>query len=117
MLNLPSHVFNFPLEAPMSPSRLVSFIALLLSTSFFTLPPARSQTTTYVPQNPDNLLTPADPVGVPPHASSAGTNETINLSGGSLSVFLPALTLPQRGGWNLTLGYVHNSSTWISQQM
>lgn len=72
--------------------------------------------TTYVPTVPDNSLTPADPVGVPPHASSAGTNEAVNLSSGSLSVFIPVLSVPQRGGWNLTLGYYFNSNTYALQQ-
>jgi RHS repeat-associated protein len=93
-------------------------VSLLFVFSLLVITPAYSQNSnTYVPTNPDNLLTPADPIGVPPHASSTGTNETINLSSGSLSIFLPALTLPQRGGWNLTLGYVHNSATYMSQQM
>jgi RHS repeat-associated protein len=71
---------------------------------------------TYVPSQPDNLLTPADPIGIPPHASSTGTHEAINLTNGSLSVFLPALSLPQRGNWDLTLGYSHNSMTWAMEQ-
>jgi RHS repeat-associated protein len=71
---------------------------------------------TYVPSQPDNMLTPADPIGVPPHVSTTGTNETINLSNGGLTVFVPALTLPQRGGWNITLGYFHNSNTWALRQ-
>jgi RHS repeat-associated protein len=99
----------------MSPSRFVPPLAVFLI-SLFAVVPAHPQSNTYVPTSPDNLLTPADPIGVPPHASSTGTNETINLSSGGLSIFLPALTLPQRGGWNLTLGYVHNSATWMSQQ-
>jgi len=70
----------------------------------------------YVPTQPDNMLTPADPIGVPPHVSTTGTNETINLSNGGLTVFVPALTLPQRGGWSITLGYFHNSNTWALRQ-
>lgn len=70
----------------------------------------------YMPAQPDNMLTPADPIGVPPHVSTTGTNETINLSNGGLTVFVPALTLPQRGGWNITLGYFHNSMTWALKQ-
>jgi YD repeat-containing protein len=96
----------------MSPARFVSLFFIFL---FIVVAPAHSQNT-YVPTNPDNLVTPADPIGALPHASSSGTNETISLSSGSLSVFLPALTLPQRGGWNLTLGYVHNSNSWATQQ-
>ena len=72
--------------------------------------------TTYVPTVPDNMLTPADPIGIPPHASSAGTNESVNLSSGGLSLFIPVLSLPQRGGWTLDLGYVHNSMTYAPQQ-
>jgi RHS repeat-associated protein len=100
----------------LSPSRLVSIFLTLFSISLLASASARSQTTTYVPSVPDNALTPADPIGIPPEAGSTGTNESINLSSGSLSFFIPALTLPQRGGWNLTLGYVHNSNSWISQQ-
>jgi RHS repeat-associated protein len=85
--------------------------------AFFILaavPVSRAQS--YTPTLPDNMLTPADPIGIPPHAGSTGTNESIGLSNGSLNVFIPALSLPQRGGWDLTLGYVHHSSTWSMQQ-
>jgi hypothetical protein len=60
--------------------RSSSFIAciMLVIASFCV-----AQNTTYVPSSPDNMLTPANPIGVPPNASSAGTNETINLSSGS----------------------------------
>jgi RHS repeat-associated protein len=61
-------------------------------------------------------MTQADPVGIAPQASSTGTHESISLSSGSNSVFIPALSLPQRNGWNLTLGYLHNSNTWSMQQ-
>jgi len=62
------------------------------------------------------MLTPADPIGIPPHGSSMGTNESISPSNGGLNVFVPALSLPQRGGWSLTLGYVHHSTNWSMQQ-
>jgi hypothetical protein len=70
---------------------------------------------TYTPPAPDNMLTPVDPIGVPPPASSTGTNESISVSSGGLSVFVPALSLPQRGGWNLTLGYWNNSMGWTRE--
>src|SRR5579862_115210 len=84
--------------------------------AFCTLAMSAKAQNTYVPSAPDNMLTPADPIGVPPHVSTTGTNETINLSNGALTVFVPALTLPQRGGWNLTLGYFHNSNTYALRQ-
>lgn len=99
----------------MSPARLVRGLLLGSSISLTVVTSVASQTS-YNPSSPDNMLTPANPIGTPPQASSAGTNETINLSSGSVSVFIPALSLPQRGGWNLTLGYVHNSMTWAPQQ-
>jgi RHS repeat-associated protein len=84
--------------------------------AFCTLAMSAKAQNTYVPSAPDNMLTPADPIGVPPHVSTTGTNETINLSNGGLTVFVPALTLPQRGGWNITLGYFHDSNTWALRQ-
>jgi RHS repeat-associated protein len=77
--------------------------------------PAVAQNT-YTPTVPDNMLTPADPIGVPPHVSTSGTNETINLSNGALTVFVPALTLPQRSGWSITLGFFHDSNTFAIRQ-
>jgi RHS repeat-associated protein len=99
---------------------LRQFIGFRLSLAIFLLAfcfaASASAQNTYVPTLPDNTLTPADPIGVPPFVSSTGTHETINLSSGGLTVFLKALTLPQRGGWNMTLGYFHNSNTYSLEQ-
>jgi RHS repeat-associated protein len=67
---------------------------------------------TYTPAQPDNALTPGDPIGVPPQPSKAGTYESVSNTNGGLSFFLPVLTLPQRGGWNLTLGLSNTSPSW-----
>lgn len=82
----------------------------------FTLLAASVEAQSYTPTLPDNMLTPADPIGIPPGSSSTGTNESIGLSNGSLNIFIPALSLPQRGGWDLTLGLVHHSTSWHMQQ-
>jgi hypothetical protein len=71
---------------------------------------------TYTPAQPDNALTPGDPIGVPPQPSNAGTHETVSNTNGGLSFFLPVLSLPQRGGWNLTLGYYNTSPNWTMRQ-
>src|SRR5437879_9547612 len=70
----------------------------------------------YVPTQPDNTLTPADPIGIPPHPTGAGTHEAVSNTNGGLSFFLPVLSLPQRGGWNLTLGYHNTSLSWSVRQ-
>jgi RHS repeat-associated protein len=70
----------------------------------------------YAPTVPDNTLTPADPIGIPPQASATGTHEAINNTNGGISLFIPVLSLPQRGGWNLTLGYFHSGPAWSVQQ-
>lgn len=71
---------------------------------------------TYTPVQPDNTLTPGDPIGVTPQPSTAGTHEAVSTTNGALSFFLPVLSLPQRGGWNLTLGYINTSPSWQMRQ-
>lgn len=104
--------FGHPLVLGGSMSRIRFLLASLAFFSICSVATAQ----TYTPTQPDNVLTPADPIGVPPHVSSTGTNETINLVNGGLNVFVPALSLPQRGGWNITLGYFHDSLTWTLKQ-
>ena len=62
------------------------------------------------PANPDNILTPTDPLGTPPGVATDGTGESVNLSNGALTVYIPLISIPQRGGWSLPLAYVHSSS-------
>ncbi len=68
------------------------------------------------PSIPDNGLTTASPLGVPPHASTQGTNESITLMNGALNVYIPLLSLPQRGGYSLSLGYVSHSNSYSLSQ-
>ncbi len=62
------------------------------------------------PSRPDNLLTPADPIGTPPGVPTYGANESVNLSNGQLTTYIPLLTVPQLGGWNLQFAYVNSSN-------
>src|SRR5215475_2999318 len=99
----------------MSPFQTLSRIFITCSIlMLFAVVPAHAQT--YTPAQPDNTLTPGDPIGVPPQPSTAGTHEAVSTINGGLSFFLPALTLPQRGGWNLTLGYYNTSPNWQMRQ-
>lgn len=68
------------------------------------------------PSTPDNVLTTADSIGLPPHASADGASEVVNLSSGSLHMFIPAITLPQRGGKPLVLGFSYDSNQISLQQ-
>ena len=61
-------------------------------------------------QTTDNQLNTLGPVGVQPNSGTTGTTEQISLATGALNVMIPLLSLPQRGGWSLSLGYVHNSN-------
>ena len=88
-------------------------IFILLS-SLAVISPA--QTTTYVPMRPDNPLSLADPIGITPQPDSTGMYRTVVPSSGSLSAFFPALSLPQRSGWRLNLGYLHSSNTYSATQ-
>ena len=63
-----------------------------------------------LPTIPDNGPTAADPLGVPPHANTTGINESITLSNGAVNLYIPLLSLPQRGGGSFALGYVHRSN-------
>lgn len=93
---------------PLRRFRLALFAAIV-----FAIPTTAQN---YVPPQPDNTLTPADPIGITPKPSAAGTYEAVNDLNGGLSFFLPTLTLPQRGGWNLTLGYYNTSPQWHVHQ-
>ena len=62
------------------------------------------------PANPDNILTPTSPIGTPPGVVTDGTNESVNLSNGALTVYIPLISVPQRGGWSLPLAYIHSSN-------
>lgn len=88
-------------------------LALIATALFFT---CTCWAQNYVPLQPDNTLTPADPIGVPPKPSTAGTFEAVGNTSGALSFFLPVLSLPQRGGWTLTLGYFNTSPQWSLRQ-
>ena len=69
-----------------------------------------------VPPLPDNGPTPLSPLGTPPGSSSQGTNESVSPMNGALSLYIPLLSLPQRGGYSLNLGFVHNSNLYSLQQ-
>jgi RHS repeat-associated protein len=89
---------------------LMATVVLCLS------PAAWAQTYGYTPSMPDNALTPADAIGIPPHASATGDNESVSLAAGTNNLFIPALSLPQRNGWSMTLGYVHSSASMTLNQ-
>lgn len=67
-------------------------------------------------QNSDNQLNTLSPIGVPPHASLEGTNEQVDLATGNLTLYLPMLSLPQRGGWPLPLGCTYDSRQYSPVQ-
>jgi hypothetical protein len=69
------------------------------------------------PTIPDNGLSPASPLGIPPGASSQGTNESVGMMNGAVNLYIPLLSLPQRGGYPLYLGYVHHSNLNSLQQI
>jgi YD repeat-containing protein len=83
---------------------LVSFLALL----FLPALPLPAQISP--PTIPDNDLTPVSPLGIPPAASTEGTNESVTPLNGAVNLYIPLLSLPQRGGYPLYLGYVHHSN-------
>lgn len=68
------------------------------------------------PPYADNILTPTSPIGTPPGIATDGANESINLSNGALTVYVPLLSIPQRGGWSLPLAYIHSSNGYYLQQ-
>ena len=84
-------------------------LCVAMSTAFGQTPPP-------APTNPDNLLTPADPIGTPPGVPAYGANESVNLSDGALTTYIPLLTVPQLGGWNLQFALVHSSNGVQHQQ-
>lgn len=68
------------------------------------------------PSVPDNILTPANPIGNPPGVSADGTDESVNLSNGGLTTYIPLLSVPQRGGWTLQLALINSSNEYYLQQ-
>jgi hypothetical protein len=68
-------------------------------------------------QSPNNQLNTLSPIGVPPHATLEGTNELVDLATGNLTLYLPMLSLPQRGGWTLPLGYTYDSRLYSPVQI
>ena len=68
------------------------------------------------PPIPDNNPSPASPLGIEPGASAAGTNEAVNFGNGSVNLFIPLISFPQRGGYSMGLGYVHHSNAFAFQQ-
>jgi hypothetical protein len=62
------------------------------------------------PAVPDNGLSVMGPIGTPPRASVDGTSESVNFANGALSVYIPMLSLPQRGGCTLPIGRL--SAEW-----
>ena len=69
------------------------------------------------PTIPDNGPISASSLGIQPHSSSTGTNESISPINGSLNVYIQLLSVPQRGGYALSIGLVHhsNSNTFVQQ--
>lgn len=92
---------------PLAATVLLAIVAVLFAR------PSAAQT--YTPTLPDNSLSPADPIGVPPQPSKAGTHEAVSNTNGGLSFFLPVLSLPQRGGWDLTLGLLNTSPSFTTR--
>lgn len=63
------------------------------------------------PPMPDNAVTELDGVGLPPSAAKEGTAESVNLHNGALTMFIPALSLPQKAGMKpLILGFSYDSN-------
>jgi RHS repeat-associated protein len=81
-------------------------IGLLVAVCISVVGVAQSQIGT--PAVPDNGPTTTSPLGVPPGSSAAGTSESVSLMNGYVNLFIPVLSLPQRGGYSLDLGYVSN---------
>lgn len=87
-------------------------IAATAALSAFVLP-AFAQVA--APAVPGNILTTSDPIGTPPGVTAEGTNESINLSNGALTVYVPLLSVPQRGGWSLPFAYINSSDSYHLQ--
>ena len=93
---------------PPRASRTIALLGLILSFAGFLMQSLQGQVPN--PTVPDNGLTPASPLGVPPYASSEGTSESVALMNGSVNLYIPLLSLPQHGGYPLSLGFVHHSN-------
>ena len=93
---------------------IVSRVAWIVITAFGLLSsqPLSAQTT---PPPSGNGITPADPIGSPDYTPSIRDKEAISLTSQDLSVFLPVVSLPQRGGNTLTIGYYHNAFQWRTE--
>ncbi len=109
---LGSHTYKLPHLFCLSCSRnsqrsFPSKMAFVLGAMVFTLAIGGQVP---LPTIPDNGPTAADPLGVPPHANTTGINENITLSNGAVNLYIPLLSLPQRGGGSFALGYVHHSN-------
>lgn len=91
--------------------RIVACIGVLA-----TLPLTRAFAQIPSPPYADNILTPSSPIGTPPGASTDGDNESVNLSNGALTIYVPLLSVPQRGGWVLPFGLVNSSNGYYLQQ-
>lgn len=91
----------------------VLWTAVFIALSW-TAQPAHSQVAS--PSNPDNIVTTTNPIGTPPGVAADGTNESVNLSNGALTVYVPLLSVPQRGGWSLPFAYIHSSDAYYLQQ-
>jgi YD repeat-containing protein len=88
----------------------------LLTTAFIFIGP-RSLLAQAPVSVPDNILTPASNIGLPPGVSTEGDFEQVNLTNGALSTFIPAVTLPQRAGVKpLVLGFTYNSTQYELRQ-
>ena len=61
--------------------------------------------------HPSNLQGPSATASV-----SQSGRETVDIGMGTLSVFLPVLDLPQKGGSNLRLGYVYNNNALVAKE-
>ncbi len=68
------------------------------------------------PSVADNILTPTSPIGTPPGVPTEGANESVNLSDGALTTYMPLLSVPQRGGWSLPFAFIHSSNTYYLEQ-
>lgn len=84
-------------------TKLAILLAAVLGIFISSRSPAQSLT---------NAISPADPIGSPDYTPAIRDTETVNLSSGDLSLFAPAVSLPQRNGSTLTIGYYHNAFQW-----
>ena len=85
---------------------LISFVTIVIAL----LAASRVGAQVSAPTTPDNMLTTTSPIGTPPGVATDGDNESVNLSNGALTTYIPLLSIPQRGGWSLPLAFIHNSN-------